>query len=104
MFLAIREKSNGSEIFQRRFEKGRERNEEAQQGHVEERPFQEDGKKPEAGDRYRAVGGPRSRQASAEKEIPIEEIWQEIDKKVSEKIFREENSRRSQIEEIETLI
>src|ERR1043165_964778 len=78
-------KRYGEEIFQRRVQKSRGRDEEAQEGHAEERPFRQEGQEPQAGDRDRTFGSAQIRQEGAEEEERQKRRPQEIKTQVIEK-------------------
>src|SRR4051794_16515834 len=61
-------KADGEEIFQGRVQKGRGRDEEAQEGHTEERPLRQEGQEPQAGDRDRTFRSATLGQEGAEEE------------------------------------
>src|SRR4051812_10937356 len=66
-------KPDGKEIFQGRVQKRRARDEEAQEGHVEERPLRQEGQEPQTSHRDRTFRGAQVGQESPEKEDRQEE-------------------------------
>src|ERR1051325_2038215 len=79
-------KRYGEEILQRRVQKSRGRDEEAQEGHAEERPLRQEGQEPQAGDRDRTFGSAQVRQEGAEKENRQEGRPQEIKTQIVEEV------------------
>src|SRR4051812_18529507 len=66
-------KPDGKEIFQGRVQKRRARDEEAQEGNVEERPLRQEGQEPQTGHRDRTFRGAQIGQERPEKENRQEE-------------------------------
>src|SRR3954465_9913566 len=83
-------KPDAKEIFQGRVQKRRARDEEAQEGNVEERPLWQEGQEPQTGDRDRTFRGAQVRQEGPEKEDRQKEDRQKGRPEIKTQIVEEE--------------